>query len=253
VRLTTFNVLHGRSPADQRVDLDRFAAAVHELDADLLALQEVDRGQSRSHAADLTRVAAQASGAPHYRFAPALSGAPGAWSRAGDADSAETPQYGVALVSRYPVTGWRVVRLPVLRPVVPVLFPGRRRPVVVRDEPRVAVVAQVAAPGGALTVACTHLSFIPWWNLVQLRRLVRSLRGSGPLVLMGDLNLGPAAAARVTALDPLAAGATYPAEAPAEQIDHILGRGVAATSPGEVRRLAVSDHCALSVQAAVTG
>lgn len=253
MRLTTFNVLHGRSPADQRVDLDRFAGAVRELEADVLALQEVDRGQERSHTADLTQVAAEATGARDYRFAPALSGSPGAWSAAGAAEPAGTPQYGVALVSRYPVTGWQVVRLPALRPAVPVLFPGRRRPVVVRDEPRVAVVAQVAAPGGALTVACTHLSFIPWWNLVQLRRLARSLAGREPLVLMGDLNLGPAAAARVTGLDPLADGATYPADAPAEQIDHILGRGVRATSPGEVRCLPVSDHCALSVQMDVTG
>jgi endonuclease/exonuclease/phosphatase family metal-dependent hydrolase len=60
VRLATFNVLHGRSLEDDRVDLNRFAAAVAAVDADVLALQEVDRLQERSHRADLTEVAAQA-------------------------------------------------------------------------------------------------------------------------------------------------------------------------------------------------
>ncbi len=37
MRLATFNVLHGRAPADGRVDLDRFAAAVRALDRVLLS------------------------------------------------------------------------------------------------------------------------------------------------------------------------------------------------------------------------
>ncbi|WP_414638374.1 endonuclease/exonuclease/phosphatase family protein, partial [Actinomycetospora sp.] len=51
MRLATWNVQHGRSHEDGRVDLDRFAAAVGELDADVLALQEVDRVQPRSSGA----------------------------------------------------------------------------------------------------------------------------------------------------------------------------------------------------------
>jgi endonuclease/exonuclease/phosphatase family metal-dependent hydrolase len=43
-----------------------------------------------------------------------------------------------------------------------------------------------------LTVANTHLSFVPGWNRVQLRRLTRDLRGfPGPRVLMGDLSSAP--------------------------------------------------------------
>ena len=58
MRIATFNILHGRSPDDDRVDVDRLAAAVRDLDADVLALQEVDRDQPRSLGADLTAVAA---------------------------------------------------------------------------------------------------------------------------------------------------------------------------------------------------
>ena len=77
MRLATFNILHARSLADGQVDLDRFAAAVRDLDADVLALQEVDRDQPRSHGADLTVLAAEAMGAPEHRFAAVLHGEPG--------------------------------------------------------------------------------------------------------------------------------------------------------------------------------
>jgi endonuclease/exonuclease/phosphatase family metal-dependent hydrolase len=59
-----------------------------------------------------------------------------------------------------------------------------------RDEPRVALVAELADGGRRLTVAGTHLSFVPGPNLRQLRALQRHLdeRG-GPRLLLGDLNL----------------------------------------------------------------
>ena len=56
MRVATFNILHGRSPADDRVDVDRFAEAVRTLDADVLGLQEVDRFQSRSENAESSSV-----------------------------------------------------------------------------------------------------------------------------------------------------------------------------------------------------
>ncbi len=39
MRLATFNILHGRSLVDGRVDVARFADAVRGSDADVLALQ----------------------------------------------------------------------------------------------------------------------------------------------------------------------------------------------------------------------
>ena len=200
MRIATFNILHGRSLDDGLVNVDRLAAAVKSLDADVLGLQEVDRDQPRSMNADLTSVAAEAMGAVDHQFVAALSGTPGGtWMAATGDEQPGSASYGIALLSRLPVVSWRVVRLPALTRRVPVWFRGDRAPKIVGDEPRVAVAAVLEGPHGHFTVANTHLSFVPGWNVVQLRRLMRSLTGTRePLVVMGDLNMDPRQAARVS-------------------------------------------------------
>lgn len=245
MRLATFNILHGRSLTDRRVDVDRFAAAVRDLDADVLALQEVDRDQPRSHGADLTAVAAEAMGAVEHRFAATLTRTRGLrTSRTGGRPG--TPEYGVALLSRLPVRSWEVISLPALRGRVPVVRSGRR-PVLVGDEPRRAVVAVVEGPLGPMTVAATHLSFIPGWNAVQLRRLVGSLREMPrPAVLMGDLNLRRPA--RITGWRSLADVPTFPVDRPTRQLDHVLVDGdVRAVAGARAVHTGLSDHRALVV------
>jgi endonuclease/exonuclease/phosphatase family metal-dependent hydrolase len=250
VRIATFNILHGRSPDDDAVDVDRLAAAIAHLDADVLGLQEVDRDQPRSKGADLTAVAADAMGAVDSQFVAALAGTPGGtWMAATGEEQPGAATYGIALLSRYPVVSWRVVRLPVPPTRVPMWFRGSRRPVLVHDEPRVAVAAVIDGPSGEFTVANTHLSFIPGWNVVQLRRLLRSLTGTRePMALIGDLNMEPRLAARVTGLRALAGARTFPVDHPRQQLDHVLVRGdIRASGPAETPRLPVSDHRALVV------
>jgi endonuclease/exonuclease/phosphatase family metal-dependent hydrolase len=254
VRIATFNILHGRSPSDDRVDVDRLATAVKSLGADVLGLQEVDRDQPRSMNADLTAVAAEAMGADHHQFVAALSGTPGGtWMAATGDEQPGSASYGIALLSRYPVVSWRVVRLPALPSRVPVWFRGDRRPKIVGDEPRVAVAAVLEGPHGHFTVANTHLSFVPGWNVLQLRRLLRSLAGTRePLLVMGDLNMEPRQAERVSGLRPLAAAPTFPAEAPVRQLDHLLARGpLSAAGPAEAVQVPLSDHRALVVDCRV--
>jgi endonuclease/exonuclease/phosphatase family metal-dependent hydrolase len=250
VRIATFNILHGRSPSDDRVDVDRLAAAVRDLDADVLGLQEVDRDQPRSMGADLTAVAAEAMGAVDSQFVAALAGTPGGtWMAATGEEQPGSASYGIALLSRHPVVSWRVVRLPTPPARVPMWFKGSRRPVLVHDEPRVAVAAVVDGPFGEVTVANTHLSFIPGWNAFQLRSLLRSLAGTRePLVLVGDLNMAQRRAAQASGLRPLATAATFPVDEPQQQLDHVLVRGrLRATCAAVALRLPLSDHRALSV------
>ncbi|WP_299278987.1 endonuclease/exonuclease/phosphatase family protein [uncultured Georgenia sp.] len=249
MRLATFNILHGRSLSDDQVDLERFARAVSALDADILALQEVDRDQPRSHGADLTTIAAEAMGAPEHRFAATLAGLPTAWSAATGDLQPGTASYGVALLSRWPVRTWRVVPLEAMQGPVPFVFAGETEPTMIVDEPRVAVAAVVETPDGPLTAVCTHLTFIPDWNPVQLERLVAALADlPRPAVLMGDLNMAGARPSLLTGWRSLADALTFPVSEPDRQIDHILAEG-ALRPVGAARSVAtgISDHRALVV------
>jgi endonuclease/exonuclease/phosphatase family metal-dependent hydrolase len=251
MRMATFNILHGRSVHDGVVHTDRLVDSIKQLDADILALQEVDLDQPRSGNSDLTAVAAEAMGAVSHRFVAALSGTPGAtWMAATGREQPGTAAYGIALLSRFLAESWQVVHLPRIPARFPMYLPGPHRVQVVHEEPRAAMIATIDTPLGPLTFANTHLSFVPGWNRVQLRRLIRDLRGfPGPRVLMGDLNMTPPTPRRWTGMRTLGEAATFPADEPCHQLDHILTddsslRVQASSAP----RLPVSDHRALVVE-----
>ncbi|WP_319435050.1 endonuclease/exonuclease/phosphatase family protein [Mycobacterium sp. RTGN5] len=245
MRFATFNILHGRSLDDGQVSLERLSACIRRLDPDVLALQEVDIDQPRSSLADLTAIAAAAMGAVSHRFVAAISGTPGAtWMAATGSEQPGTAAYGIALLSRYPAMSWQVLRLPRIPVRFPMYLPGPNRVQIVNEEPRAAMVAQLDTPLGVMTVANTHLSFVPGWNHVQLRRLIRDLRGlPGPRVLMGDLNMSSSARVRRTGLHSLATAPTFPLQCPDRQLDHILTDhdGLVATDVS-TPVLPISDH-----------
>ncbi|MCW2616492.1 MAG: Endonuclease/exonuclease/phosphatase [Frankiales bacterium] len=252
MRLATLNLLNGMSLSDRCVTPSRLADAVRALRADVVGLQEVDRYQPRSHSADLTRQVAEAMGAEHWRFVPALVGTPGAaWRAAHDGDhDGDEAAYGIGLVSRYPVRSWHVTRLPAAPVPSPIVLPGTRQVIWLKDEPRVGLAAVIETPLGVMTVATTHLSFVPLWNGKQLRTLTGDLdRLPGPRVLLGDLNMPPPFPRVLSRWQVLARTPTYPAWDPKIQLDHVLGSGdlppvVSVESP----ELAVSDHRGLLVE-----
>lgn len=259
MRLATVNILGGRSLRTGDVVEDDLRACATMLAADVVALQEVDRDQPRSHGTDQTAVVADALGAGHRRFLPTLHGTPGgAWAPAsgdGAGQQPPGPAYGIALVSRFPVTSWSVRRFKPAPVGLPLLVPGQGL-AHVDDEPRAAVAAVLESPTGPLTVVATHLSFVPGWNVAQLREIVRWARTlPGPRVLLGDLNL-PGPVARLTSRWASAGRlATYPSWKPRVQFDHVLlepGSGLTATGARRLRT-PVSDHCALTADVALPG
>jgi len=256
VRLATVNLLHGRSVTDGVVDSAQLGDALASLAADVLGLQEVDRAQPRSGALDLTAVIASAVGAVSSRFEPAIVGTPaGEWRAARDGESAASnePMYGVGLVSRLPVASWHTVRLAKAPLRSPVLVPGRgRRVMLLEDEPRVGLAAVIHTPSGPITIATTHLSFVPGWNVLQLRRLVGFLRAlPAPRILLGDLNLPGGLPALTSRWTSLVSSKTYPGGAPWVQLDHILADGGwPAVLSARAVPLPISDHRALVVDLA---
>jgi endonuclease/exonuclease/phosphatase family metal-dependent hydrolase len=253
MRLATFNILHGRSIEDGVVDLGRLASAVASLDADVLALQEVDRDQPRSHLADLTAVAAEAMGARAHRFVAALSGTPGAtWMAATEDDLPGTASYGVALLSRYPVKTWQTLRLPRIGFRFPLYLREPRKLIIAHEEPRAAVIAHLQTPSGPMIVVNTHLSYAPGWGHVQLRRIRRDLATvDEPVVVMGDLNMDAPKPGAITGYRSLASAPTFPLDKPNRQLDHILLRGeIGDVVDSRAVRLPLSDHRALVVDLA---
>ncbi len=241
------------------MDPTRLHSAVASLRADVLALQEVDRSQSRSGDVDLAAVAGSALGdSVTHRFAPAVVGVPGALFRAAtvaDLDRAEA-HYGVALATRWPVRSWWLTWLPPAPLPAPVLVPGPRggRLLLLEDEPRVVLAAIIEAPTGPITVATTHLSFVPGWNVRQLHRTQRALRGlPAPRFLLGDLNVPGRLLRLVSGWRMLASRPTYPTERPRVQFDHVLldplgAAGLFPVRTGETPAVDVSDHRPLVVE-----
>jgi endonuclease/exonuclease/phosphatase family metal-dependent hydrolase len=257
MRVATFNVLHGINLRDGTVDVARLRESVRLLDADVLGVQEVDRGQERSAGVDQTAVMAEELGAAYWRFVPALHGTPGtsrAWTAARSAvgEDTEGPTYGIGLISRLPVRHWWARRFSPAPFRLPLAVPGHPRPrlMAIPDEPRVAIAALVEGPHGPFTVLTTHLSFVPGFNMHQLRVLVRWVaRMPQPVFILGDLNLPGPIPGRISHWTSLARAATYPSTNPKVQFDHVLalGVGLEAVRDVEVLALPVSDHCALAV------
>jgi endonuclease/exonuclease/phosphatase family metal-dependent hydrolase len=258
LRIATFNMCSGRDPSTGTVDPEQLRTAVGALDADVLALQEVDRDQRRSGLRDQAADAAEAMGcAPgNWRFAAALGGTPGEqW--AAQAAEGPGPAYGVALLSRLPVQQWSEIRL--APPPAAGRGPagagfgsggpgGRSRLMLLEDEPRVALVAVVEINGRSLTLVSTHLSFVPGWNVRQLRQLHRELKSCPrPLILAGDLNIPGRLPALITGWQPRVRAHTFPAPYPRSQLDHVLTDGLSAGTPGRAVQLGLSDHQALVV------
>jgi endonuclease/exonuclease/phosphatase family metal-dependent hydrolase len=248
-RMATWNLRHGRGQCRARVDLGAAAAMIAALDCDVVAIQEVDRGQPRSGCADQIAELALRLGW-HGLFAPSILGRPRAALFASE-DVADDggPAYGIGLLSRHP-----------LRESARIVLPSGstgQGPVADR-EPRVLLGAAVTTAIGDVHVRATHLSWVPWLAWRQLHWVLGQPRDAQePTVIAGDLNL-PAwavdAALAGTEWRAASAGPTFPARTPCVQLDHILVRHARLTDV-RVGRVGPSDHRLLSasVEAANRG
>lgn len=264
VRIVSANLLHGMSLVTGESDIHEVVRALCDLEPDVLSIQEADARQARSGGTEQVRAIAEAAGLENWRFVPAVVGTPGeTWTAAQDfhVEGNGLPRvthatYGVGLALRWPVQSWHVIRVDPFRFRTPVLIRGTNRLLWIVDEPRPCLVAVAVTPWGLTTFAATHLSFVPGWNVLQLRRITKALRAMpGPRVLVGDLNLPAALPAKVTGWESMAPKLpTFPAPDPKLQLDHVLldrtrsqGRSFPASWSSEARQLTFSDHRAVIV------
>ena len=253
MKVISWNLLHGQPPLPQGPNTD-LGSIFSDLDFDLLGVQEVDENQPRTDGARQVEAIAQASGAKDWAYARTLIGTPGGVWRKPVENEAElqssqsSPSYGIGMISKLPVKRWHRLELGKAWIGMPLAVGGKKgmRLLYIKDEPRVCIIAELE---NGFTVATTHLSFVPFVNYFQLRKIQRFMaKLPGTHLLLGDLNLGWNLPEKLTSWKTLGIKKTYPSWKPAIQFDYIMGKEELDYSQISLAKMTISDHLPLAVE-----
>jgi endonuclease/exonuclease/phosphatase family metal-dependent hydrolase len=162
LRVMSYNIHHANPPSKPGlIDLDAIAGVIKKENPDIVGLQEVDRFTKRSGNIDEAKVLAEKTGM-HFQFFKAI-----------DHDGGD---YGVAILSKYPMSDGTKLALPQ----------------VAKGEPRVLSYASILLPNKtSIIFANTHLDATrPDSNRVaQMKSMLTELYPKKePVILVGDLN-----------------------------------------------------------------
>ncbi|WP_225986365.1 endonuclease/exonuclease/phosphatase family protein [Rufibacter sp. LB8] len=167
LRVMSYNIRHGNPPSKPKfIDLDATIAVIRQQNPDLVALQEVDVHTKRSGGVDQAKIIAEKLGM-YYFFGKAL-----------DYDGGD---YGVAILSKFPLLDAQVVALPILEGT--------------NAELRALALAAVQLPNGQkIWIGSTHLDEKgnPANRLAQLDAIAKvQATLKEPFLIAGDFNATP--------------------------------------------------------------
>ncbi|QRR04339.1 endonuclease/exonuclease/phosphatase family protein [Dyadobacter sandarakinus] len=221
----TYNIHHCNPPsAGDRIDVEAIAKVINAEKPDFVALQEVDVNTERS-----------GKGKNQARQLAALTGMNFYFSKAIDHQGGD---YGVAVLSRYPILDSMRIALP----IHPEL----------KEENRTLAAVTVQLPNRKKIIfASTHLGLKEPNRVLQAETLLKHFQGTElPVILGGDFNATPDSKV-IAYLDQYfvrtcsACGFTIPVENPDKTIDFIMYRKSDLLKGGDTRVINekyASDH-----------
>jgi endonuclease/exonuclease/phosphatase family metal-dependent hydrolase len=167
IRVITYNI-HSCVDRKRRVNLKKIADIIGHLKVDIVCLQEVDRQQRTHMARNQAQLLANHLRMNHHFF---------------PVEKAGLHAFGLAILSRFPLTDGRHSFLPSLYP-----FLNPRKRGVMR--------VSIQTPAGLIHVINTHLSLFKLERRKQLKVLLgkdwfSAIPKDAPLIFCGDLNAGP--------------------------------------------------------------
>lgn len=218
--ILTYNIHHVEG-TDGKIDYHRTAEVIRELDPDIVALQEVDKMTSRTEKVDQVEKLAELAGFDYFVFGRAMPYGGG--------------EYGLAVMSRYPIIRHEVHPLPFRFGL----------------EPRALLVTVIdtGETAGIITLADTHLCHRSEENRIDQVRRINSLllEAEGPVILAGDFNAEEGNDSMRLAWS----RGWIDLSKPHSRIDYVLGRekdGATAVSRRMVEDRVTSDHFPILVR-----
>lgn len=226
LRVMTYNIKYG---AESGLDLGKLAAVIKESNPDVIGLQEVDEGTRRSGNRRETDELSALTGMSYRYFGANF-----------DFDGGK---YGLAILSKYPLSNTRTIRL------------DDRTKRENGYEPRIAVAADVSAKNRKITFVTLHASLHESERDDNARAILSALGSNASrAIVCGDFNETPSkdigdvltGAGMVDAFKEKhrwQLGFTAPASFPMKRIDFIYrGKSLGKTAHAWVPNTKASDH-----------
>ena len=171
LRVLTYNIHHANPPSrPDYIDVDAVATVINQQQPDIVALQEIDVHTTRS---GVTLHQSEYIAAKTHMFSY--------FAKSIDYGGGE---YGIAILSRYPLAGMKKHELPTAENT--------------KGEPRILATAEIVLPRNKkILFACTHLDAQSkdTNRVMQIKKILEILKPEKlPVIMAGDLNADPSSA-----------------------------------------------------------